>query len=99
MKKWWKVNKKSRSKETIEKISKTKLKNPRITTPEMVENFRKTSTLKKSIIQCDLKGKKIREYESINEASRQTGVGNDCISACVRGKQNTSGGFKWKYKK
>ncbi len=98
MKEWWKVNKKSRSKEIINKIKQTKLENPRITTPEMVEKYRNSSTLKKSIIQCDLKGKKIKEYESINEASRQTGIGNDCISACARGKQNTSGGFKWKYK-
>ena len=98
MKEYWAENAKPRSKETIEKISKTKRENPRETTPEMIQKFRDTSTLKKAIFQYDLDGNFIAEYESINEAARQLGIRNDGISACLRKKQNSSGGYIWKYK-
>ncbi len=98
MKEYWAENAKPRSKETIEKISKTKRENPRKTTPKMIQKFRDTSTLKKAIFQYDLDGNFIAEYESINEAARQLGIRNDGISACLRKKQNSSGGYIWKYK-
>ena len=98
MKEYWAENAKPRSKETIEKISKTKRENPRKTTPKMIQKFRDTSTLKKAIFQYDLDGNFIAEYESINEAARQLGTRNDGISACLRKKQNSSGGYIWKYK-
>ena len=98
MKEYWAENAKPRSKETIEKISKTKRENPRETTPEMIQMYRDTSTLKKSVLQYDLDGNFITEYESINEAARQLGIRNDGISACLRKKQNSSGGYIWKYK-
>lgn len=94
-----KANKnKPRSEETKRKISQTKLNNPQIMTEERKQKHRDGSSLKKPIIQFSLDGKQLNEFNSINEAFRQTGVGKDCISACVRGKQITSGGFKWKYK-
>jgi group I intron endonuclease len=98
MKEYWAENAKSRSKETIEKISKTKRENPRETTPEMIKMYRDTSTLKKAILQYDLGGNFIAEYESINEASRKLNIRNDGISACLRKKQKTAYGYIWKYK-
>ena len=87
MKEYWVENAKPRSKETIAKISKTKQQNPRITTPEMVEKFRNTSTSKKPISQFDLEGNHIKNFNSINEAARYLNIRNDGISACLRKKQ------------
>lgn len=38
------------------------------------------------------------EYESVNEASRQTGIRAGSISGVCRGKQKIAGGYTWKYK-
>ena len=99
MKEWWSINAQPRSDETIKKIKETKLKNPRTTTEEMIQKFRKSSPTKKAVFQYDLEKNFIAEYESINEAARYLGVGNDSISACCRGKQKTAGGYIWEYKK
>jgi len=97
MKEYWAENAKPRSKETIAKISKSKNENPRLTTPEMVQMYRDTSPNKKPITQFDLEGNYIATFNSINEASRQLGIRNDGISACLRGKQKTAYGHIWKY--
>jgi len=99
MKEYWGKNAKPRSKETIEKITKSKQENPRKTTKEMIQKFRDISPNKKPILQYDLNSNFITEFGSINEASRQLKIHNDGISACLRGKQKTSGGYKWEYKK
>lgn len=98
MKDWWSKNKTKRSKETIEKISKTKRENPRVLTPQMIENHRKSSPNKKPILQYDMDGNFIKEYESINSAARDLGGRVDNISAMLRGKQKSSYGFIWEYK-
>tara|TARA_B110000211_G_C13858585_1_gene455445 strand:+ start:83 stop:709 length:627 start_codon:yes stop_codon:yes gene_type:complete len=98
MKDWWGKNKQPRSMETIQKISKTKLENPRTTTKEMIENFRTISPHKKPIIQYGLDGEFINSFNSINEAARELNIRNDGISACLRQKQKTAYGFIWKYK-
>ena len=36
-------------------------------------------------------------YESIREASRQTGINKCSIAECCRGTQQTAGGFHWKF--
>lgn len=56
------------------------------------------SKTKKKIIQYDLKGNKLNEYESLNEAELKTNIKYQYISFCCRGKQKTAGGFIWKYK-
>lgn len=38
-------------------------------------------------------------YESIREASRQTGINKCSIAECCRGTQKTAGGYHWKFKK
>lgn len=52
---------------------------------------------KRSIIQFDLNGKKIRRFESIREASRVLQISANNLSSVLRGKTQTAGGFMWKY--
>lgn len=52
---------------------------------------------KKAVIQLSLDGKTLNRFDSIREASRQTGVNHRCISYVCNKKMFTSGGFKWKY--
>lgn len=40
----------------------------------------------------------INEYYGMREAERKTGVKNQGISACCKGKIKTAGGYEWKYK-
>jgi hypothetical protein len=49
------------------------------------------------ILQYDLEGNFIKEWESIKKAKEWLGKGD--IRSCCRGKQNTAGNFIWKYKK
>jgi hypothetical protein len=39
-----------------------------------------------------------KEYKSIREAELCTGAGNQNITACCKGKRETSGGYHWRYK-
>ena len=50
----------------------------------------------KHIIQYDLKGNQIKEWESIAEAQRALKITHICH--CLHNLQKTSGGFIWKYK-
>ena len=52
---------------------------------------------RKPVIQYDLDGKFIKEWESQAEANYQTRINN--ITCCCKGKNKTAGGFIWKYKK
>ncbi|SDS49206.1 NUMOD1 domain-containing DNA-binding protein [Winogradskyella sediminis] len=62
------------------------------------EPFRLDKDLrKKEVIQFTYSGKQIAVYESVAEASRQTGVSKSCISRVCRGERSRSGGFVWKY--
>ena len=51
---------------------------------------------KKSIIQYDLEGNFIREWEAITKAKQWLIKGD--IDGCLSGKQKTAGGYIWKYK-
>ena len=65
--------------------------------PKSKETKHKMSLKKiKSIIQYDLNGNLIKEWNSIIEAKSWLGKGD--IQSCVLGKSKTSGGFIWKYK-
>jgi hypothetical protein len=54
---------------------------------------------KKPILQYDLKGNFIKEYESAKEAQRQTGISNSAINNNLKNISKQSGGYVWKYKK
>jgi hypothetical protein len=51
---------------------------------------------KRPIIQYTLKGKKIKEFESISQATRETKIKTICDY--FNGSQSHAGGFLWKYK-
>lgn len=51
----------------------------------------------KKIYQLDDDNNIINKFPSISEASRQLNVSYQAISDCLKGKQNHSAGYKWKY--
>ena len=52
----------------------------------------------KPITQYTKEGVLLKEWESGVEAGKFLEIHKNCISACLRGKQKTAGGFIWKYK-
>jgi group I intron endonuclease len=71
-------------------LSETKQKMSEYRKKHYHNNHKKTQ-----IIQYDLEGKFIQEWSSIAEAVKKY---KGDISACIRGKQKTSGGYIWKIK-
>lgn len=53
---------------------------------------------RKIIIQYDLEGNCIKEWDSISEAASILNICISSISLCCTNKYKTAGGFKWKYK-
>lgn len=53
---------------------------------------------KKPVIQLDLSGNYIREFDSIIEAARSINKSHSHISQCVVGKRNMAYGYRWKLK-
>ena len=51
----------------------------------------------RKINQYDLDGNYIKTWNNMGEIKRELGISHCTISDCCRGKQNTSGGFIWKY--
>lgn len=55
--------------------------------------------MNKSVVQIDsITGKVIKEYYSMNQAGRETGISYKNIFKVCKEKRITAGGFKWKYK-
>ena len=56
--------------------------------------------LSKKVLQYDLEGNLVKEWNSIREAYYNTNISRNCISRCCRNKPSyiTAGGYKWKYK-
>lgn len=52
----------------------------------------------KPVLQYDKNGNFIKEYPSIMDAERKTGIRHNIICRVCKGKQRTSGGYIWKYK-
>lgn len=51
-----------------------------------------------AVIQMDLLGNTVAEFDSVQSAHRTTGINYSCICECCNGNQKTAGGFKWKRK-
>jgi group I intron endonuclease len=51
----------------------------------------------KSVRQISLDGVLISVFDSMKQAAETLGIHKTAISACCRGKQKTTGGFKWEY--
>lgn len=56
------------------------------------------TTPNKSVLQFDLNGNFIKEFPSINQASRELNLNQANITHCLKGKYQNSGGFIWRYK-
>ena len=52
----------------------------------------------KSVLQYSKDGEFIREWYSINEASRKLKIQHSNIISCCKGKRKTAGNYIWKYK-
>lgn len=64
---------------------------------EFSENSAKDK--RKPILQYDLNGNFIREYKSIMDAQRKTGISNKLIGRVVLGKRKQTHEYIWRYKK
>jgi len=51
----------------------------------------------RKIVQFDLEGNKLKEFDSCKEAGKYMGVTTSSICQCLKGKTKTSKGFIWKY--
>ncbi|QGR53809.1 putative intron HNH endonuclease [Moumouvirus maliensis] len=57
-----------------------------------------TKKNKKAVIKYSLKtGKKLKTYDSVLDASKDTGISDGSICSACSGKKNSAGGFGWKY--
>lgn len=54
----------------------------------------------KPVLQYSLKLEYMNEYQSLAEASKQTGINHNCIAKCCLNRKyyKTAGGYIWKYK-
>lgn len=57
--------------------------------------YRPNLKLSKAVIQYDLDGNLIKEFVSLSEAKKLTGILN--IIKCIKGDYKTAGGFIWRY--
>lgn len=53
---------------------------------------------KRYVLQYDMNGNFIKEWDSISSASKELKIGSNCITTCCKGKYKSSGGYIWKYK-
>lgn len=54
-------------------------------------------TTKKKVVQCDKNNNKINTFNSISDASRQTGIAIASISCVCNSKRKTAGGYVWHF--
>ena len=54
---------------------------------------------KQPVLQFDLLGHFIKEWESATQAFSELGINNSMIIRCCKGRLNTAGGYIWKYAK
>lgn len=52
----------------------------------------------KPVLQYDLEGNLIKEWNSQTEASKSLNINQPSISNCLKNKSKTAGGYVWKYK-
>ena len=60
-----------------------------------IETLRNTHPSRKGVKQYTKNGELIKEYQSLQEAERETKVNHCNISDCLNGKRKSAGGFIW----
>lgn len=60
-------------------------------------NIRRKFSKSKTVIQYSIKGRVIKKWDSVKEASIHFGVNVASIKDAISGKSKTSCGYKWKY--
>lgn len=65
---------------------------------ESKSKISKSRKNKKAVVQIGDNGLEISRFESVCEASRQTGILRESISKCLRGVSKTAGGYVWRVK-
>ena len=53
---------------------------------------------KRPVLQMDLEGTEICQFNSIDHASRATGISRRSLSCALNGAQKTAGGYRWMLK-
>lgn len=53
----------------------------------------------KAVVQLELNGKFVKEWNSIKEAANKLRISAGNISSCLKGRYSQTGGFKWVYSK
>ena len=66
--------------------------------PQKIEETRTVVPEAKKVIQLDLSGNTVNEFESLARASKACGIHVKNIRNVIQGKQKTAGGYKWKLK-
>lgn len=67
-------------------------------TEEEKSKYRKAQKSSKKVVQLDMSGNYLREFDSQGEAAKYIGCCSSNISECCRGKRKQVKGFKWEYK-
>ena len=62
------------------------------------KKLKKCKNAEKPVLQFTKANKFIKEFPSIHEATRCTGINKGNICSCFKGRRTTAGGFVWKYK-
>ncbi len=83
------------SKERIKKYIETRKSNIDVTRQSYINMQRKRM---KPVIQYDLAGKELKEFESVAKASKELKINKAQISGCLQGRNKTAGKFIWKQK-
>lgn len=85
---------------SLEGIQNMKIAQQSLITPERIEKLKQShSHQTHKIIQYDMNGVLIKNWNSIGDASKAIGIGKGKISDCCKHKYGckTAGGFKWEY--
>lgn len=86
---------KNHSEQTKEKIRKKAL--GRKFTEEVKKKLSENSTLKRRVNQYDLNGNFIKQYESLKQAEKETGILSQNIGEVCKEKQKYAKGYLWRY--
>lgn len=62
-----------------------------------LEAARPKQAVRRAVLQCSDDGTVLKEFNSLTDASRETGVSTKCIRECANGRQKHAGGYCWKF--